>query len=80
MVIEVFKTNVTHPAHAKMLIDVIHANFDGCTANFDLDDCDKILRIASGRDIGIAGIVDLVTRFGFEVEVLSDDIPELLQF
>jgi hypothetical protein len=80
MMIEVFKTNVTQPAHAKMLIGLIHANFDGCTANFDLSDCDKILRIASGRDISIAGVVDLVTRFGFEAQVLSDDIPEVLQF
>jgi hypothetical protein len=80
MVIEVFKTNVIQPAHATMLVELIQVNFDGYTANFDLADCDKILRIACGKTIQTAGVLNLVKRFGFEAEVLSDDIPEVLQF
>ena len=72
--IEVFKTNVDHPIKAKMLIDAIHLRFDGCSANFDLDDCDRILRIASCTNpVHPAAVVALLKVFGFHGEVLPDD-------
>ena len=45
--IEVFKTNVRARSHANMLVGQIHKVFNGYEANFDLDDCDKVLRIES---------------------------------
>ena len=78
MAIEVFRTNVTEEAHARMLVDLIHATFNSYTANFDLADCDRILSVATrGNAIEIEGVLDLVRRLGFEAEVLSDDIPEV---
>jgi len=47
MMIEVFKTNVKHADHAKILVDQIHTTFADYTANFDLEDCDRILRVVS---------------------------------
>ena len=61
--VEVFKTNVKDPHHAAMLIDCIHKSFDGYNANFDLEDCDKILRvksasgIPSGKDFAVTHIM-----------------------
>ncbi|MNC98798.1 hypothetical protein D3C83_168690 [compost metagenome] len=55
--------------------------FDDCAANFDLDDCDKILRVVSRKSpIDVMALVQLLKRFGFEAEVLSDDVPEAQQF
>ena len=81
MVVEVFKTNVRHADHASMLVNEIHATFSDYTANFDLEDCDKILRVASRTAIiQVSAVVKLMENFGFNAEVLSDDIPELLPF
>ena len=44
MKIEVFKTNVADPERAKWLVDQIEKQFTNCKVNFDLDDCDRILR------------------------------------
>ena len=72
--IEVFKTDVNDQDNAKMLVDRIHNAFRHCRANFDLEDCDKILRVK-----GITGeeetwqIVTLVKSFGWHAEILPDD-------
>jgi hypothetical protein len=81
MAVEVFKTNVTHTDQARMLIDQIHRNFSDYRANFDLEDCDRILRVASHEGmVQASALVTLLKNFGFDAEVLSDDIPELLGF
>ena len=80
MKVEVFKTNVLRPDDAKTLVDEIHTSFRCCMANFDLEDCDRILRIASQVPIEIPALIGLLNDRGFEAEVLSDDIPELLEF
>lgn len=43
--IEVFRTNVQDPNHAIMLVSQINKTFDGYVANFDLEDCDNVLRV-----------------------------------
>ena len=83
MMVEVFKTNVQNSVHAKMLIDAIHATFQNYTANFDLEDCDRILRVKSSRNFVEAfRVLELLKRYGFDGEVLADDKPvnEILQF
>lgn len=73
--IEVFRTNVRHSVQATMLIDQIHRSFVGCKANFDLSDCDNILRVCSDRQLVPAeDIIALLHRQGFEAEVLPDQI------
>ena len=80
--VEVFKTNVQHPDHARALIDEIHATFRHYTANFDLADCDRILRVKSPKIVEVFPLLGLLRKHGFEGEVLSDDKPvnEILQF
>jgi hypothetical protein len=80
--VEVFKTNVQHADHAKMLIEEIHATFRNYTANFDLEDCDRILRVESSRNfVEVLPLLELLKRYGFDGEVLADDKPvnEILQ-
>lgn len=83
MMVEVFKTNVQHADQARVLVDEIHATFPGYTANFDLEDCDKILRVkSSGNLVEAFPLVELLKKYGFDGEVLSDEKPvnEFLQF
>lgn len=70
--IEVFKTDVKRPEDASRLISEIDANFSGCVANFDLSDCDRILRIKHPSDIDPALFIELLGRYGYQAEVLSD--------
>jgi hypothetical protein len=72
--IEIFKTNVSSPDHAEMLINGIHRAFAGYRANFDLDDCDNILRIKSTTgSIQVSSLVDFLKDSGFHAEVLPGD-------
>jgi len=72
--IEVFKTNVQDRRQASMLVDQIHKTFTDYKANFDLHDCDNILRIAcSNGFVRPSLLINLLENFGFEAEVLPDD-------
>ena len=71
--VEVFKTNVRRRRHARMLLTRIHAAFAGYRANFDLDDCDRILRVeCAGDAIRPGGLISLLHSAGFRAEVLPD--------
>lgn len=72
--IEVFKTDVSDKACATLLVDQIHESFCHCRANFDLDDCDKILRVAGiACESEIYEILSLVRDFGCHAQILPDD-------
>ncbi|SHJ36884.1 hypothetical protein SAMN02745146_2940 [Hymenobacter daecheongensis DSM 21074] len=73
--IEVFKTNVSARHHARLLLARIHHTFSDYRATFDLDDCDRILRVEHPSGfIPPAGLIALVRAAGFEAEVLPDDV------
>ena len=73
--IEVFKTDVTDAENAKLLVDRIHRQFDNYRCNFDLADCDNILRVLSTRNTVAAGeIIDFLRGHGFKAEVLTDEL------
>ena len=72
--IEVFKTNVKNRRRAKMLVDQIHKTFIGYKANFDLHDCDNILRVeCTTGDIQSSLLIDVLKNLGFHAEVLPDN-------
>ena len=73
--VEVFKTNVTTRDHANMLICHIRATFGNYKATFDLEDCDKILRVESSGPIHCSQLINFLREFGFTAEVLPDEIP-----
>ena len=68
--IEVFKTNVCEPDEAKKLVDLLQQHFPCCKINFDLDDCDKILRI-EGSDFITGHVMMYVKEKGFACSVLE---------
>ena len=71
---EVFKTNVRRKEQARMLIRQIQKAFCDYKANFDLDDCDHILRVKSkGEIIHSSSLIDLLQHLGFHAEILPDD-------
>jgi hypothetical protein len=73
--VEVFKTNVSCPEHAGMFLNQIRQTQADYKANFDLDDCDRILRVecASGT-VNPSLVINLLKKCGFEGEVLADEI------
>jgi hypothetical protein len=74
--IEVFKTNVQNGNDAGMLIGQIHKNFSAYTANFDLEDRDKVLRIQCDQGmIKYRLVIALLKESGFDAEVLPDEVP-----
>ena len=73
--VEVFKINVEDCDHAIWIIDRIHKTFTNYTANFDLEDCDNILRIKCvDASIESQFIINLVQKLGFYAEILQDKI------
>jgi hypothetical protein len=71
--VEVFKTNVEDPGQANKLIDRIHKIFVNYKVNFDLEDCDKIMRVECAEElIHTSELIDLLRNSGFKAEILSD--------
>ena len=68
--IEVFKTNVQKKAQSKMLLCVLYEAFPSFKINFDLSDCDKVLRV-EGDNMEALRIMILVKEYGFNCEVLD---------
>jgi hypothetical protein len=74
--VEVFKTNVKDRKYSLLLLAQIHNTFTNYKANFDLDDCDKILRVECADGIVEATlIIELVRQSGFHAEILEDVCP-----
>ncbi|MFT3823370.1 MAG: hypothetical protein QM731_05595 [Chitinophagaceae bacterium] len=72
--IEVFKTNVKDKALANTVVNSIHSSFENYSANFDLHDCDNILRVKSSSGyVQVASLVTFLNTLGCIAEVLSDD-------
>ncbi|KQB43581.1 hypothetical protein [Flavobacterium aquidurense] len=67
--IEVFKTNVQEVHQSKMIVEKLLEHFPNSSINFDLEDCDKILRIHS-MSISNKIIIELLNAHGFHCEVL----------
>jgi hypothetical protein len=68
--IYVFKTSVKTKIQAKKLKPHIDKILPKAKWNFDLHDCDKILRIDSDENI-ILPIIDLLTAHSFDCEELE---------
>ncbi len=68
--IHVFKTSVKTKKDVLRLKFVLTDLLQSSNWNFDLDDCDKILRVESSIEIG-SSIIKLLLECGFECEELS---------
>ena len=68
--VEAFKTNVQKKTQSNMLLAVLSEAFPSFKINFDLSDCDKVLRI-EGDNIEVLSIMMLVKENGFRCELLD---------
>ena len=72
--VEVFKTNVQYQSQANILVEQIHKTFPPYIANFDLEDCDNILRVECSTEmIKSSLLIALLKDFGYTAEILPDD-------
>lgn len=70
LVVEVFKTNVRSKRMANIIVADLARVCPGAKINFDLDDCDKILRIECNQLIP-TDVIDIINRRGLKCEVLE---------
>jgi hypothetical protein len=68
--VEVFKTNVRSIRKAKLVIQKLAEEFPAHKINFDLNDCDKILRV-QGKNILQEEIINVVTALNYQCEILE---------
>jgi len=68
--VEVFKTNVQKKVQSKMLLCILSEEFPSFKINFDLSDCDKVLRV-EGDNIEALPIMILVKEYGVKCEILD---------
>ncbi|URM36393.1 hypothetical protein [Flavobacterium anhuiense] len=67
--IEVFKTNVQEESQCNIIIEKLLEHYPNGSINFDLEDCDKILRIHAPA-ISNKKIIDILNSHGYFCEVL----------
>jgi hypothetical protein len=68
--VEVFKTNIRSMREAKRITQKLAEEFPMHKINFDLSDCDKILRI-QGNNILERKIISIVTKLHYNCEILE---------
>jgi hypothetical protein len=69
--VEVFKTNVTSNQQAKQLVNLLEDSFAGYKVNFDLEDCDRILRVEGRlKAVEPLPVITLLKQLGVRAEVL----------
>ena len=68
--VEVFKTNVQKKAQSKMLLCILSEAFPLLKINFDLSDCDRVLRV-EGHNMEALRIMIFVKEYGVNCEVLD---------
>jgi len=69
MPISIYKTNITSKAKIKKVKPLLDALLHNARWNFDLADCDKILRIESPKNTSHS-IIKALHNAGFECEEL----------
>ncbi|GAB2801744.1 hypothetical protein GCM10027275_54850 [Rhabdobacter roseus] len=68
--VEVFKTNVRQRRQAARILTVLTRQFPGYQLHFDLEDCDRILRV-EGQEVPPEPIMELVRQKGYLCQVLE---------
>jgi hypothetical protein len=69
--IEVFKTNVLFQKDALEIVDTLEKIMTHAKINFDLEDCDKILRIEGTKTVKNKDIMNFLKGLGYNCEILD---------
>jgi len=71
--VEVFKTNIQDHIIAQSVKNMLTYYFPFYEVNFDLLDCDNILRVKSqNKNVEADPIIRTIQKLGFEAAVLED--------
>lgn len=77
--VEVFRTSIDTESKADCILEHLQTAFPHGKINFDLEDCDNILRVETKEyDIDANAIIALVIELGHEIEVLSDTVDNII--
>lgn len=68
--VEVFRTTVKEQGEAWLLVHTLTEHFPGCKINFDLEDCDNILRM-EGDTVETGKVVELLKQYSYSCQVLD---------
>lgn len=68
--IKVYKTTVDNREQAKEILQDIRAELPESYPSFDLDDCDKVLRVESRMGVKEVRIKKIIKNYGHQMEVL----------
>lgn len=69
--IEIFKTNVNSKRQSGRILKMLKRIFPNASFIFDLEDCDKILRVDHIEKTQIASIKNEIINLGFVCEILE---------
>jgi hypothetical protein len=70
LTVEVFKTNVQTIKEAQVIAADLQGYFPGHCINFDLEDCDRILRL-EGKSVNVERVLSVLLNYGLECSVLE---------
>ncbi len=68
--VEIFKTNIDGQQQAEVLLKLLSEKFPNFQINFDLEDCDKVLRI-EGSHVVPEKIIELLRAKHYACELLN---------
>lgn len=68
--IKVYKTNVDNRELAKEILQKIRKELPESNPSFDLENCDKVLRVESQMDVKEVLIKEIFKNCGHQMEVL----------
>jgi len=71
--VEIFKTNVSNKRLAGRVLKALHRQLPAYAFNFDLEDCDRILRAQTqDTDLVVSDIINVAKSCGLEIQLLTD--------
>ena len=69
-IVEIFKTSVNNQQLANQIVSNLNQLYPDYHINFDLEDCDKVLRIESNNSIDILGILNFGKLNNIKIELI----------
>lgn len=73
MTVEVFKTDIQSPAESMAMAIKILEQLSGYRITFDLEDCDKVMRIASKNgEIDVATVLEAGAAYAKCIQLLGE--------
>ncbi|MDX1642669.1 MAG: hypothetical protein R3220_13285 [Balneolaceae bacterium] len=68
--IEVYKTNVNKLSSASVILEEIRQTHPNSDPSFDLEDCDKVLRVEDSSGVDNSVIQEIIRSHGFQIDTL----------